>query len=37
MGKTTNMNDSGHCIDEEAISDLSSRANNPDLSERLLA
>jgi hypothetical protein len=24
-------------VDEEAISDLSSRANNPDLSERLLA
>jgi hypothetical protein len=37
MGKTTGMNDGGHCIDEEAISDLSSRANNPDLSERLLA
>jgi hypothetical protein len=31
------MNDSGHYIDEEAISDLSSRANNPDLSERLHA
>jgi hypothetical protein len=31
------MDESGHYIDEEAISDLSSRANNPDLSERLHA
>jgi hypothetical protein len=31
------MNESGHYIDEEAISDLVSRANNPDLSERLHA